>query len=222
MLIEAHQLKKCYHTGHAVIDVLCNLDFSVDRGEVVGIFGASGAGKSTLLHLLGGLDTPSSGKVMFEGKNIFSLPEKSLAHFRNREVGFVFQFYHLLSEFTAEENASLPCLIGGMSRKESLKRARDALATLGLEDRFTHRPGELSGGEQQRVAMARAIVMEPPLLLADEPTGNLDRASGERVWAELLRLHRERGMALVVVTHNAELLNALPKKLELRDGKLMT
>ncbi|OGQ22614.1 MAG: hypothetical protein A3I05_04660 [Deltaproteobacteria bacterium RIFCSPLOWO2_02_FULL_44_10] len=218
-LLTTHQVSKRYDEGRAAVGVLKEINFSLAERECVGIFGVSGAGKSTFLHLLGGLDTPTSGKVFFEGQDLFSLNDEERARFRNTTVGFVFQFYHLLSEFSALENVMIPCLIAGNSRSQAEEKAQEALAAVGLTDRFHHRPGELSGGEQQRVAIARAVVMRPRVILADEPTGNLDEQTGKKIWDYLLRLAHE-GMALVVVSHNQELLRSLPRHLELKEGSL--
>lgn len=220
MLLSAHELKKTYNGGASAVDVLKNVDFEMDGGNLIGIYGASGTGKSTLLHILGGLDHPSGGKVEFEGEDINNMSEPELARFRNRSVGFVFQFYHLLPEFTALENVMMPCLIAGVKKKQARQMALSALNEVGLDHRASHRPGELSGGEQQRIALARAAVMQPKLILADEPTGNLDRETGERVFDYLIKLNRDDGIAMLIVSHNQELLKMLPRKLLLRDGKL--
>lgn len=204
----------------APLKVLRGLDFELEDGESVGIFGASGTGKSTLLHLLGGLDRPTEGTIAAAGLDLGTMTDDELARFRNREVGFVFQFYHLLPEFTALENAMLPGLIAGLGRGEASARASEALEAVGLAERLSHRPAMLSGGEQQRVAIARSAVMKPRVIFADEPTGNLDRETGRRVWEYLKGLNREKGVALVAVTHNRELIDGFTRSLELRDGKL--
>ena len=219
-LLTAQGVAKVYRDMAEPVWVLRDLDFELGQGELVGIFGASGAGKSTLLHILGGLDEPTEGCVTAGGADLRGMTAEELARFRNRQVGFVFQFYHLLAEFTARENAMLPALIAGLSRSEAAERADSALAAMGLSARRDHRPAMLSGGEQQRVAIARATVMEPPMILADEPTGNLDHATGEQIFEYLLDLNRTRGMALVIVTHNRELLGRLPRAYELADGTL--
>ncbi len=218
--VEARKIEKVYTDAAVPVEVLKGIDLVIEAESLVGIYGASGSGKSTLLHILGGLDTPSAGSVSVEGREIAELDAAGLAAFRNRTVGFVFQFYHLLPEFTALENAMLPALIAGRPRAEARELARHALVEMGLEGRLDHRPGILSGGEQQRVALARAAVLRPPLILADEPTGNLDRRSGARVWEYLLELNRKQGVALVVVTHNRELMAQLPTAYELVDGRL--
>ena len=219
-LLRAEKISKVYKDMIDPVWVLRDLDFSLEKGELVGVFGASGAGKSTFLHVIGGLDRPTDGEILSHGRNLRKMKGDELARFRNKEVGFVFQFYHLLPEFTALENVMLPALIGGMSKKEAKKLAEDSLETMGLKHRLSHRPEMLSGGEQQRVAIARAVVMKPPMILADEPTGNLDHETGEQVFGCLMDLYKKEGMALVLVTHNRDLLNRLPKSYELKDGKL--
>lgn len=202
------------------ICVLKGIDFCLGDGQAMGIYGASGSGKSTLLHILGGLDVPTSGDVFMQDRNIGNLRGEELSNFRNRSVGFVFQFYHLLPEFSALENVMLPALIAGHSRKKAKAMAEDAMGAVGLAGRAGHRPAMLSGGEQQRVAIARAVVQKPPLILADEPTGNLDRETGESIWNFLLHLNRDEGIAMVVVTHNRDLMKSLSAVFELRDGIL--
>lgn len=201
------------------MEVLKGVDLTFVRGEKAAIVGASGVGKTTFLHTLGTLDRPTSGKVLYEGKDIYALNEKDLAQFRNREIGFVFQFHHLLPEFNALENTMMPCLIQGIPGKEAASRAEAILALVGLRERLAHKPGELSGGEQQRVAVARALVLEPKVLLADEPTGNLDTRTGESVFDLLLELNRIKGVTLVVVTHNLKLAEKLSRQIQLIDGK---
>jgi lipoprotein-releasing system ATP-binding protein len=201
------------------VDVLKGIDLIFSRGEKAAIVGASGVGKTTLLHVLGTLDRPTAGKVLFEGKDIYTLSEKNLAVFRNREIGFVFQFHHLLPEFNALENTIMPCLIQGIPKKEALARAEAILTLVGLQDRFSHKPGELSGGEQQRVAVARALVLEPKILLADEPTGNLDTKTGESVFDLLQELNRIKEVTLIVVTHNPKLAEKMSRQIELLDGR---
>ncbi len=201
------------------MEVLKGVDLTFSRGEKAAIVGASGVGKTTLLHVLGTLDRPTAGKVLFEGKDIYALNEKDLAFFRNREIGFVFQFHHLLPEFSALENTMMPCLIQGIPKEESISRAEAILTLVGLEERFSHKPGELSGGEQQRVAVARALVLEPKALLADEPTGNLDTKTGESVFDLLQELNRIKGVTLIVVTHNLKLAEKMSRQIQLIDGK---
>jgi len=219
MLLEAKDVHKTYDGAAQSIEVLRGASLQIEDRSLTGIYGASGAGKSTLLHILGGLDIPSRGQVSFMGDDIYAMGENSLARMRNRSIGFVFQFYHLLSEFSAVENVMIPCMIAGESRTHAKRLSIEALEKVGLEHRAAHRPAELSGGEQQRVAIARAAVMKPKLILADEPTGNLDRETGERVWEYLLQLNRNDGIGMVVVSHNHELLDQLPYVLELKDGR---
>lgn len=219
-LVEARGVLKSFRTDAGEIEVLRGIDLSIAQGEVLGIIGASGAGKSTLLHILGALDRPSSGAVLYRERDVAILDDASLASFRNRNIGFVFQFHHLLPEFTAFENVMLPGMIGAEPRKDLEERAASILRDLGLEDRLRHRPGELSGGEQQRVAVARALIMTPDIVLADEPTGNLDTATGRALFDVLLELNRRRGMTFVVVTHNKELADKCHRVLEMADGLL--
>jgi len=218
-LIEARGLKKAYMSGDRLLTVIDGLDLTVTAGETVAIVGASGTGKSTLLHLLGGIDRPSAGEILFEGKRLEALSATALARYRNAAVGFVFQFHFLMPDFTALENVQMPLLLGGERSGPAARRAAELLADVGLADRGHHRPGELSGGEQQRVAIARAIARAPQLLLADEPTGNLDRDTGEAIFALLQRLNRERGLTVVVVTHNRDLALACGKTLTLEGGR---
>jgi lipoprotein-releasing system ATP-binding protein len=219
-LLEAAGLEKRYADGPAVVEVLAGLDLVVEAGERIAVVGESGVGKSTLLHLLGALDYPTAGKLLFDGEDVFSRPENALAEFRNREVGFVFQFHHLLGDFTALENVMMPSLIGRRPVGPTRARATELLARVGLGHRMAHRPGQLSGGEQQRVAVARALAQRPRLLLADEPTGNLDPGTGEEVQHLLLELNREEGATLVVATHNDRLAAAMGRTLRLALGQL--
>ena len=218
-MIQVQQLFKSYGNEAKRLEVLKGVDLTFSKGERAAIVGASGVGKTTLLHILGTLDRPTSGKVLYGGKDIFTLNEKELAYFRNREIGFVFQFHHLLPEFSALENTMMPCLIQGMSKKEGASRAETILSLVGLKDRLPHKPGELSGGEQQRVAVARALVMEPKMLLADEPTGNLDAKTGEAVFDMLQEINQMKGITLIVVTHNLRLAERMSRQVLLIDGK---
>jgi lipoprotein-releasing system ATP-binding protein len=220
-LIQVQQLFKSYGNGGKRVEVLKGVDLTFSQGERAAIVGASGVGKTTLLHILGTLDRPTSGRVFYEGRDIFTLNEEELSSFRNREIGFVFQFHHLLPEFNALENTMLPCLIQGISKKEAALQAQTILTSVGLKDRLFHKPGELSGGEQQRVAVARALVLESKVLMADEPTGNLDTKTGESVFDLLQELNEVKGITLIVVTHNMRLAGRLPRQIQLIDGKTM-
>jgi len=220
-LIQVQRLFKFYGNGAKRVEVLKGVDLTFSQGERAAIVGASGVGKTTLLHILGALDRPTSGKVLYEEREIFTLNEKELALLRNREIGFVFQFHHLLPEFNALENTMMPCLIQGIPQKEAALQAEAILTSVGLKDRLSHKPGELSGGEQQRVAVARALVLEPRVLLADEPTGNLDTKTGESVFNLLQELNQIKGVALIVVTHNLKLAGQLPRQIHLVDGKAL-
>jgi lipoprotein-releasing system ATP-binding protein len=219
-LIQARSLVKGYTTDAGYVSVLDGLDLDVGEGEMVAIVGASGVGKSTLLHVLGTLDRPESGTVRVGGEDVFALPESRLRAFRNRALGFVFQFHHLLPEFTALENVMMPLLVARAAESEARERAALLLAELGLAARAHHRPGMLSGGEQQRVAVARALSTSPRVLLADEPTGNLDRQTGERLHALLRDLNQQRGITVVVVTHNDQMAAACDRTLRLESGRL--
>jgi lipoprotein-releasing system ATP-binding protein len=219
-LIVAEGIVKGYRTAAGYVSVLSGLSVEVAAGEMLAVVGASGVGKSTLLHVLGTLDRPEAGVVEVEGEDVFRLPESRLRAFRNRTLGFVFQFHHLLPEFTALENVMMPLLIARRPEAEARQKAQALLAEMGLEHRLDHRPGELSGGEQQRVAVARALAPSPRALLADEPTGNLDRETGDRLHALLRGLNRERGVTVVVVTHNERLAAACDRTLRLEGGRL--
>ena len=216
--VEIRQLRKAYDHGGQKLEVLRGIDLMVGAGEMVAVVGSSGAGKSTLLHVLGTLDQPSAGAVLYDGIDVTRMPPAAMADFRNRTIGFVFQFHHLLPEFTAIENCAMPALISGVSQAEATTRAKRLLDRVGLAQRMTHRPGELSGGEQQRVALARALVMEPRVLLADEPTGNLDTHTGEEMHKLVVELNRDFGMTLVVVTHNPDFASRLPRRVRMVDG----
>lgn len=210
---------KSFTSGLNRVEVLKGLDLEVFRGERLAIMGASGVGKSTLLNIMGGLERPTSGRVLFGEVDLSSLNDRDLSEFRNKKVGFVFQFHHLLAEFDALENCMMPALIGGMERKEAKAKAEEILKEVGLAERLSHRPGELSGGEQQRVAVARALVLEPSVLLADEPTGNLDVETGREVANILVELNVKKGVTLVVVTHNIEVAGLMGKQVGLVQGK---
>jgi len=211
---------KGYRSGPGRVEVLRDLDLALNMGEMVAVVGESGVGKSTLLHLLGALDRPDAGEYLFRGAPVLASPPEALARFRNRHVGFVFQFHHLLPEFTALENVQLPGMIRRQPRSELQARAEDLLEELGLAARRDHRPAELSGGEQQRVAIARALASDPDLLLADEPTGNLDPQTSVQVFAALRRAHQRRPLTTVLATHNERLAEECDRVLLLKDGKL--
>jgi lipoprotein-releasing system ATP-binding protein len=219
-LLVAKDLHKAYEKEGGVIHVLTGADLVVSAGETVSIVGASGAGKSTLLHVLGTLDTPDRGQLSYAGRDLSTLSSAELADFRNRTMGFVFQFHHLLTEFSALENVMMPALIRRMPRRAAEKRAQQALGDVGLAHRLHHKPGELSGGEQQRVALARALVLEPPLVLADEVTGNLDEKTGEEIHNLLVEINRTQHTTIVVVTHNRRLADRMHRRLLLEDGIL--
>ena len=219
-VLEAHALGKTYRDGKLKVPVLEGIDLTVQSGEKIAIVGASGSGKSTLLHLLGGLDIPTSGDVMIQGKMMSGLSDKARGLLRNRTVGMVYQFHHLLPEFTALENVALPQLMQGLDVAIATKAATDLLNKVGLEHRLQHKPGELSGGERQRAAIARALVNRPAVVLADEPTGNLDAHTAEHVWSQMLSLNAETGATLVVVTHDQQLAAKMDKIYQLDDGRL--
>ena len=222
-ILEAEGLRKVYRGGDGTpIEVFSGVDFAVSRGEFVAIIGASGTGKSTLLHLLGALDTPTGGSVRLDGQAYADLDPTRLAEIRNRKIGFVFQFHHLLREFSALENVMMPLLIAGESEQSARSRAEELLAAVGLAGRMSHRPGALSGGEQQRAAVARALAADPLVILADEPSGNLDHGNSERLHQLFARLSREFETALVVVTHNRSLASRADRILSLENGRLVT
>ena len=219
-LLHVENLHKTFFEGGREIRVLRGLHLELGHGERLAIVGESGVGKSTLLHILGALDRPSEGRVIYRGEDLSALDEEAVATFRNREIGFVFQFHYLLPDFDALENVMLPGLIRGWERKKAEKDAARLLEMVGLGDRMTHRPGKLSGGEQQRVAVARSVILQPKLILADEPTGDLDPHTGGEVQNLLFRLNEEHGVALVVATHNRDFATRLGRRMELRDGAL--
>jgi lipoprotein-releasing system ATP-binding protein len=218
-LIEALQVHKSFKTEAGELNILRDINLTIAEGEMLGIIGASGAGKSTLLHILGALDKPSSGKVLFQGKDVFALDDAMLAEFRNSSIGFVFQFHHLLPEFNSIENVMLPGLISNRPYKETEKQAKQILEELGLSKRLKHRPGELSGGEQQRVAVARALLQNPKIVLADEPTGNLDTTTGNALFDLFIELNRKNRTTFVIVTHNKTLSDHCHRVLEMADGR---
>lgn len=219
-LLRVEDLHKSFVEGGEEIHVLRGLDLELGMGERVAIVGESGVGKSTLLHILGTLDRPSRGKVIFQDQELSGLSDEALSGLRNREIGFVFQFHYLLPDFDAVENVMLPALIQGWEWERARARALKLLEAVGLKDRVSHRPGKLSGGEQQRVAVARSVILEPRLILADEPTGDLDPHTAEEVQELLFRLNEERGVALVVATHNRRFAAKMGTQMELRDGRL--
>ncbi|MDA8079105.1 MAG: ABC transporter ATP-binding protein [Nitrospiraceae bacterium] len=219
-IIEAKDVAKSFRTEAGELQVLKGITISINAGEMVGIIGASGAGKSTLLHILGALDRPTSGTVFFEGRDLAGVDENSLARFRNASIGFVFQFHHLLPEFNAMENVVMPGLVAGRRYHEVEREALGLLGELGLSARIRHRPGELSGGEQQRVAVARALIQSPRAVLADEPTGNLDTLTGNDLFDLFVDLNKKRGISFVIVTHNKTLSDRCHRVIEMTDGRL--
>jgi ABC-type lipoprotein export system ATPase subunit len=221
-LLSARGLKKTYAIGKRTLEVLRGVDVEISRGDFLALRGASGAGKSTLLHLIGGLDTPNAGEIFFAGENLSRFSERRLTDFRNRRVGFVFQSYHLLPELTALENVCLPGRIARLSAGAVTQRATELLARVGLAERVDHKPSELSGGEQQRVAIARALINEPILLLADEPTGNLDSRTGSEIMELLKSLRTEKQTTLVIATHDSKVAALAPRVIELVDGLVQT
>lgn len=218
--LEIKNVWKSYFLHGKRIDVLRGVSLTIEKGELVSMIGASGAGKSTFLHVLGTLDAPAAGELLFQGKNVFSMNDAEVAEFRNRTIGFVFQSHFLLPEFTALENVAMPALIQREDTTVSMKRARELLDRVGLSERIHHRPGELSGGEAQRVALARALVLKPQILLADEPTGNLDPTTGEGIHQLLREVNRDLGITAIVVTHNETLAQSMPRRLRLAAGQI--
>lgn len=220
-LVQIKGVKKSFKIGEDYLEVLKGLNFNIMKGEMLGVVGASGAGKSTLLHVVGALDKPTEGDVIFKEEDLFKMTDMQLAEFRNRKVGFVFQFSNLLPEFTAMENVMLPALIGAREEEEAASEAKRILTDVGLKDRINHRPGKLSGGEQQRVAIARALMNNPDLILADEPTGNLDSKTSEDIYELFYRLNREKGQTFVIVTHNDTLVKKMMRVIKLVDGTIV-
>ncbi|MGB2693488.1 MAG: ABC transporter ATP-binding protein [Thermodesulfobacteriota bacterium] len=221
MSIEIKGLWKVFETVGGKVEALKGIDLNIANGETLAVVGVSGSGKSTLLHILGTLEHPSDGEVSFSGNNIFKQNDREIAAFRNSEIGFVFQFHYLLPEFNALENVMMPCLIKGIDTDQAKEMAEEILVKVGLQHRLDHRPGELSGGEQQRVAIARAVVLKPKVLLADEPTGNLDMDTGKTILDLLLMLNGDYGITSILVTHNMELANRLNRTIRLADGKIV-
>ncbi|MEF3167901.1 MAG: ABC transporter ATP-binding protein [Deltaproteobacteria bacterium] len=219
-VISISGLAKTYRSNENVVPVLRDVTMEIHRGEVVAIVGASGVGKTTLLHILGTLDHPSSGTVLHFGENVFSWPDRALSRFRNEKIGFVFQFHRLLPEFTALENVMLPCLVARVPRREAAEKAEAILRELGMGERLGHRTGQLSGGEQQRVALARAMVRDPSIILADEPTGNLDETTGRKVADLFFSMNKRYSLTMVIVTHNLALAERMDRRLGLRDGQV--
>ncbi len=220
-LLRVRDLYKTFTLGNQTVEVLKGISLDLDRGEMLAMVGASGVGKSTFLHILGTLDLPTKGTVWYENQDLFQLSEPALAEFRNRRIGFVFQFHHLLPEFTALENTYLPALIQRCPKEKAIEEAMTLLAEVGLAHRVHHKPGELSGGEQQRVAVARALVRNPDLVLADEPTGNLDTKTGETLFNLLKDLKQKRGTAFVIVTHNERLSRQADRLVHIQDGQII-
>jgi len=219
-VLALENVHKSFKQNQLVIQVLKGVDLVLAKGESLSITGVSGAGKSTLLNIMGALEPPSEGTVRYENRKIEEMQEAEICRLRNRDIGFVFQFHHLLPEFDALENALMPALIARVSKKKAVSLAQEMLTKVGLGNRMIHRIGELSGGEQQRVAIARALIMKPRLLLADEPTGNLDLKTGEAIFDLLLQLNREEGLSMVVVTHNPKLAKKMSRQMELADGRI--
>ena len=220
-VLACRQLTKTFGEGEVALEILRDINFSIEAGERIAIMGTSGSGKSTLLHLLGGLDEPSSGDVSIAGKSLASMSQVQLGRLRNRSLGFIYQFHHLLPEFTALENVAMPLLVGGVNTVQAREEAESLLARVGLSARLTHKPSELSGGERQRAAVARALVTRPACVLADEPTGNLDRQNAEQVYALMLELNQELGTSLLLATHDPQIADSMDRVVRLEDGYLI-
>jgi len=220
-VLVCRQLGKTFGEGDVALTILSDIDFTINTGERIAIMGASGSGKSTLLHLLGGLDEPTSGDVSITGQSLASLSPVQLGRLRNKTLGFIYQFHHLLPEFTATENVAMPLLVRGVNPAQAREQAESLLARVGLSARQTHKPGEMSGGERQRAAVARALVTQPACVLADEPTGNLDRKNAEQVYALMLELNQELGTSLLVATHDPLIAESMDRVVRLEDGRLV-
>lgn len=221
MGLEVQNLGKYFPAPEGRIDVLRDVSFSLEKGERIAVVGRSGAGKSTLLHLIGTLDHPSSGKILYDGEYVIGSGSGALAKFRNTSLGFIFQFHHLLPEFTAIENVMMPAILAREPHQDARHQAKEILALVGLSARMEHKPGELSGGERQRVAVARAMVLNPRILLADEPTGNLDGSTGEEIHDLLIGLNEKRNMSMIIVTHNLDLAKRMTRQIRLHDGNAL-
>lgn len=221
-VISTQQLAKSFTDGELQTHVLDNISLSVNKGDRLAIVGSSGSGKSTLLHIMGGLDTPTTGQVLINGQDIHALRSKAASRLRNQQLGFVYQFHHLLPEFTAVENVAMPLVIGGQTSKSAQEQSRELLEKVGLGHRLQHKPSELSGGERQRAALARALITEPACLLADEPTGNLDHRTAQAIFDLILQLNEDLGTALVIVTHDTELAGKMDRVMTLMDGALQS
>ncbi len=221
ILLKGINIKRVFKTGKEKLEVLKGIDITIERGMIHTIVGPSGAGKSTLLHILGGLDRPTEGKVMLDGNSLYDFRDEELAKIRNKKIGFIFQFHHLLSEFSALENVMLPSSIDGISSKKASEKAKNLLTEVGLSDRIDHKPNELSGGEKQRVAVARALINNPSVIFADEPTGNLDSKNSDILLSMLLELNRKGGITLVIVTHNVGIANRIGNIIRMEDGKIL-
>jgi len=220
-LIEVKKISKIFYGKDSEISALKDVDLTIKSAETIGILGISGSGKSTLLHILGTLDRPTSGEVVFDGMNLFNYDDDKLSDIRNKKIGFVFQFHYLLQDFDALENVMIPCLINGQNKDTAKEKAIELLEKVGLENRLHHKPGELSGGEQQRVAIARAVVQDPKVILADEPTGNLDLKNGMSILDLFLELNHDRKITCVIITHNKEIANRLERTVTLSDGTIL-